>query len=133
MNFEDKLINVLLEVKNSDLYSARTDTGSPDYDPYAGPLARRAGKSRSVKSAPKSTRKPVSTGLRLMKNKLNSMYPGLGDKVKPMNMHAYEVARRAQSKKMRAKGSGLGSATKTVKGQAAAEQQSDYKKMRGDR
>lgn len=134
MNFEDRLINTLLEMKNSDLYSARTDTSSPDYDPFAGPLARKVGKGR-VKggSIPKGAKKTVSKGLKLMKAKLNQMYPGLGDKVNPKGMHAYEVARRTQLKTKRAKGSGLGSTTPKVRGQAAAEQQSDFKKMRGDR
>ena len=52
------------------------------------------------------------------------------------NLKAKDAVQGAMNRRRaekRAKGSGLGSATQTAKGQGAAEQQSDFKKMAGDR
>ena len=64
MNFQDRIINALLE------HQAYIDTKAKDYDPYAGPIARRYGKTRMSKA--KKPKDPV-------------VHAGVSDAVKRLN------------------------------------------------
>jgi len=98
---------------------------------FAGPIASKYGEKRMKDGGTEKMRDP------LVKREAEKTQANVDKKLgTPTNLRAKDAVQGAMNRRRaekRAKGTGLGSATKKVKGQGAAEQQSDFKKMAGDR
>ena len=79
MNFQDTIIKVILEAA----HQAYTDTESPNYDPYAGPIARKYGKTR-MKKRPKIADPVVARGARAATRRLQRKVPGANPQLQHM-------------------------------------------------
>ena len=95
MNFQDRIITILLE------HEAYRDTKAKDYDPYAGPLARKYGKTRMSKA--KKPKDPVvHAGVSDAVKRLNKKLGGA--KTNPQLQHMVQSALLARRKKFKGKG-----------------------------
>jgi len=84
MNFQDRIINIILEA-----HAAYIDTKAKDYDPYAGPIARRYGRKR-MSSAPKPKDPVVHKGVSDAVKRLNKKMKGA--KTNPQLQHMVQSA-----------------------------------------
>ena len=99
MNFQDRIIKIILEA-----HQAYTDTKAKDYDPYAGPIARRYGKTRM--STAKKPRDPVvHAGVSDAVKRLNKKLGGV--KTNPQLQHMVQSAILDRRKKFKEKSSWL--------------------------
>ena len=120
MNFQDYLIHTILEA-----HAAYIDTGAPNYDPYAGPIARRYGKTR-MKKRPKIKDPVVKSGVSDAVKRLNKKLGGT--KSNPQVQHMVQSALLKRRKRR----GGL-RLPQLSKKESAAEWQDDIKKRSGDR
>jgi len=110
------------------LYNSMSDMAFVIAEAFAGPIARKYGKKRMRSGGTERMKDPlVKAGAEEAQKRVDQR---LGVRT---NLSAEDAVQVAMNIRRRARKRGPGSSTEQVPGQAAAEQQSDFRKMAGDR